>query len=67
MKSRDEISRGWHAITIVLAIFEAIFLYEAVLADVAGYQRVFGVFVGLAVLSYGVLLYATSLVFYGWS
>jgi hypothetical protein len=67
MKPHDEISRGWFAVTIVLAAFELIFLYEAMLADMTGYQRVFGAFAGLALVSFGALLYAASIVFYGWS
>ena len=67
MKSLNEISRGWFAVVIMLTAFELIFLYEAMLADMTGYQKVFGVFLGLAILSFGVLLYAASVIFYGWS
>ena len=33
----------------VLMILELLFVYEAMLADLSGLQRVFGVFIGLAV------------------
>jgi hypothetical protein len=43
---------------------EVIFLYEAMLADMVGLERVFGVLVGLALLSFAGLLYAVSVVVY---
>jgi hypothetical protein len=67
MKSLNEISRGWFAVVIMLTAFELVFLYEAMFADMTGYQKVFGVFLGLAILSFGVLLYAAAVIFYGWS
>ena len=67
MKPHDGISRGWFAVAIVLTAFELVFLYEAMLGDMTGYQKIFGAFLGLAILSFGALLYAASIVFYGWS
>jgi hypothetical protein len=43
---------------------EVTFLYEAMLADMVGLERVFGVFVGLALLCFAGLLYAVSVVVY---
>lgn len=60
-------SRTWLALAGVLTALEVVFLYEAMLADMADYQKIFGVFVGLAILCFAALLYAVTVVFYGWS
>ncbi len=60
------LSRGWLAIAGVLIFLELVSIYEAVLADMVGAQRIFGIFVGLAILCFAALLYAVSVVFYGW-
>lgn len=62
----ETVSRGWVALAGVLIVFEALFLYEAMAADAGGYQRVFGVFAGLAILSFAALLYSISTLIYGW-
>ena len=62
----ETLSRGWLALAGLLIVLEVLFLYEAMLADMAGYQRVFGVFAGLAVLSFAALLYSVSTLIYGW-
>ncbi len=61
------LSRSWVALTGVLTLLELIFLYEAMIADMAGYQKIFGVFVGLAILCFAALLYAITVLFYGWN
>lgn len=58
------ISRGWIALTGILVVLEVLFVYEAVAADVGGYQRIFATFVGLSVVCFAGLLYAVSMVFY---
>jgi hypothetical protein len=45
-------------------MLELIFIYEAMLADIAGLERIFGVFAGLAFLCFAALLYAVSMVVY---
>lgn len=60
------LSRSWFALAGLLIILELVFVYEAMLADLADSQRIFGVFVGLAMLCFAALLYAVSVVFYGW-
>jgi len=52
--------------TGMLAILELAFLYEAMLADVAGYEKIFGIFAGLAILCFAAILYLAVVVFYGW-
>ena len=59
-----EVPRGWVVLACIIVAFELFFVYEAVLADMAGLQRVFGVFAGLAFLCFAVLLYAISMVVY---
>ncbi len=60
------LSRSWLVLAGALIILELVFVYEAMLADLAGSQKIFGVFVGLAILCFAALLYAVSVVFYGW-
>lgn len=63
MKS-TKLSRSWLALAGFLTLLELTFLYEATQADLTGYQRVFGVFAGLAILCFAALLYSTKAVFY---
>jgi hypothetical protein len=58
------VSWGWLGLTCLLMILELLFVYEAMLADMSDLQRVFGVFIGLAILCFGALLYAVKVVFY---
>jgi hypothetical protein len=60
------LSKGWLILAGVLIILETFFLCEAIIADMAGVQRVFGVFAGIAILCFAALLYSVSVVFYGW-
>ena len=62
----DKISRGWVVLVGVLIGLEFIFLYEAMIADVGGHERFFAAFAGLAILCFAALLYAASVVLYGW-
>jgi predicted membrane channel-forming protein YqfA (hemolysin III family) len=63
----ENISKGWVVVAAVLIIIELVSLYEAIIADFAGSERVFAVFAGLSILCFAALLYAVSVVFYGWS
>lgn len=58
------VSKGWVALACVLIILELFSIYEAMLADIAGLERIFGVFAGLAMLCFAALLYAVSVVVY---
>jgi hypothetical protein len=60
------LSKGWLVLAGALIILEILFLYEAIIADMAGLQRIFGVFAGIAILCFAALLYSVSVVFYGW-
>jgi len=57
-------SKGWLTLTSVMVLLEALFIYEAILADMAGLERIFGVFAGLAFLCFGALLYIASTLVY---
>jgi len=60
------LSKGWFALAGALIVLELMFVYEAMIADMAGLQRMFGVFVGLAIVCFAALLYSISEVMYGW-
>ena len=60
------LSKGWLAVAGILMILELLFVYEAMIADAAGLDRVFGVFAGLAIVCFAALLYSVSTKFYGW-
>jgi len=62
----DNVSRGWVALAVLLIILEFAFLDEAMVADMGGYEKIFAAFAGLAILCFAALLYAASVVFYGW-
>jgi len=51
-------------VAFVLIVLEFVFIYEAFLADAAGNERIFGVFLGLAILCFAALLYEAKVVFY---
>jgi len=59
-------STGWLATAAILIALELLFSYEAMTADIAGLERVFGVFIGLTILSFAALLFLISTQFYGW-
>ena len=59
-----KVSRVWVVLACITVAFELFFVSEAVLADKADLQRVFGVFAGLAFLCFAVLLHAISMVVY---
>ncbi len=60
----ENLSKGWLMLAGLLTVLEVIFLYEAMLADMTGYQKIFGAFVGLAILCFGALLYVVKVVLY---
>lgn len=57
-------ARSWLWLAGVLSLLEVLFVYEAVQADFANMQKVFGVFAGAAILCFGTLLYSIKTVFY---
>ena len=58
------VSIWWLVLLTGLLLFEVAFLYGAYISGVAGLERVFGVFTGLLLITFGVILYAGRLIFY---
>ncbi len=65
--STETVPRTWLAVAGALTLLELFFLYEAMLADATGYQKVFGIFLGLGIFCFAALLYLVTVVFYDWS
>ncbi|MGA2784477.1 MAG: hypothetical protein ABSF09_07250 [Candidatus Bathyarchaeia archaeon] len=61
---KTTVSKSWLALSCLLIVLEVFFIYEAMLADIDGLERVFGVLTGLALLCFGVLLYVVTSVVY---
>lgn len=49
---------------VVFLICELAFLFGAYTSGLAGLERVFGIFTGLVLVTFGVILYAGRLIFY---
>jgi len=58
------VSVGWVVLLVVLLIFEVAFLFGVYTSGLAGLERVFGIFTGLVLITFGVILYAGRLIFY---
>jgi hypothetical protein len=58
------ISSLWLALLVVFLIAEAAFLLGAYTSGLAGLERVFAIFTGLVLVTFGVILYAARLIFY---
>ena len=58
------ISVWWLVLLIVFLGFELAFLYGAYTSGTAGLERVFGIFTGLVLVTFGIILYAGRLIFY---
>lgn len=58
------ISVWWLVLLVVFLIFEVVFLLGVYTSGVAGLERVFGIFTGLVLVTFGIMLYAGRLIFY---
>jgi len=58
------VSVRWLILLVVLLISEVAFLFGVYTSGAAGLERVFGVFTGLVLITFGVILYAGRLIFY---
>ena len=58
------VSKVWVALLIVFMAIEIAFLFEAYTSGLVGLERVFGIFTGLALLTFAIILYAGRLIFY---
>jgi hypothetical protein len=60
----SRVSRLWLGLLVVFLIAEVAFLLGAYTSGLAGLERVFGIFTGLVLVTFGVILYAARLIFY---
>lgn len=58
------ISKWWLVLLVVFLIFELVFLFGVYTSGVAGLERVFGIFTGVVLVTFGIILYAGRLIFY---
>ena len=54
----------WPALLVVFLVIEVAFLLGAYTSGTAGLERVFGIFTGLVLVTFGIMLYAGRLIFY---
>jgi len=60
----DSVSRLWLVLLVVFMVAEVAFLLGAYTSGLAGLERLFGIFTGLVLITFGVILYAGRLIFY---
>jgi hypothetical protein len=58
------VSRLWLVLLVVFLVAEVAFLLGAYTSGLAGLERIFGIFTGLILVTFGVILYAGRLIFY---
>ncbi len=58
------VSTLWLVLLVVFMVMEAAFLLGAYTSGLAGLERVFGIFTGLVLVTFGIILYAGRLIFY---
>lgn len=58
------ISVWWLALLVAFLVIEIAFLVGAYTSGMAGLERIFGVFTGLILVTFGIILYAGRLIFY---
>jgi hypothetical protein len=58
------VSNLWLVLLMVFLVIEVAFLFGAYTSGVAGLERVFGIFTGLVLITFGIILYAGRLIFY---
>jgi hypothetical protein len=58
------ISSLWLVLLVVFLIVEVAFLLGAYTSGLAGLKRLFAIFTGLVLVTFGVILYAARLIFY---
>jgi len=58
------ISSLWLVLLMVFLVAEVAFLLGAYTSGLSGLERVFGIFTGLVLITFGAILYAGRLIFY---
>lgn len=59
-----QVSASWVVLLVVLLIVEFVFLLGAVSSGMAGPEKIFSLFTGLILVTFGVIVYAGRLIFY---
>jgi hypothetical protein len=54
----------WLVLLVIFLVIEVVFLLGAYTSGLAGLERVFGIFTGLVLITFGIVLYAGRLIFY---
>ena len=60
----DRVSTSWLILLAVFLVIEVALLFGAYTSGMAGLERIFSVFTGLILVTFGVILYAGRLIFY---
>jgi len=58
------VSVWWLVLLVVFLVIEIAFLVGVYTSGMAGLERIFGVFTGLILVTFGIILYAGRLIFY---
>ena len=58
------VSSLWLVLLVLFLVVEVAFLLGAYASGLAGLERIFGIFTGLILVTFGVILYAGRLIFY---
>ena len=64
LRRPTSVSKVWVVMILVFMVVEIAFLLEAYNSGLAGLERIFGIFTGLALATFGIILYAGRLIFY---
>jgi len=60
----ERVSTSWLILLAVFLVVEVIFVFGAYTSGIAGLEKIFSVFTGLILITFGVILYAGRLIFY---
>ena len=63
-RSSASVSSLWLVLLVVFLGVEVAFLLGAYTSGLAGLERIFGIFTGLVLVTFGIILYAGRLIFY---
>ena len=58
------VSSLWLVLLAIFLVVEIAFLLGAYTSGLAGLERIFGIFTGLVLVTFGIILYAGRLIFY---
>jgi hypothetical protein len=58
------VSNFWLVLLVAFVLVEVAFLFGVYTSGLEGLERVFGIFTGLVLITFGIILYAGRLIFY---